>query len=112
MRLLDDLIDQSNDLVGHDDRATLVDTPTPAHQPFILTGCRANGRTVWRLTPDPDQSPIALEEIKVRDDPLTFRLGGTTLTLPGAEVYTTEPTLSAVGYWIIGPADLKPVILQ
>jgi hypothetical protein len=108
VRLLDDLLDQINDLMGYSDRATLVEAMTPAHQPFILTGCRANGRSVWRLTPDPDQSPVGLSETKVSEAPLTFRLGGQTLVLAGGSVFTPEKALSSVGYWIVGPAAMRP----
>ncbi|MBM3472834.1 MAG: hypothetical protein FJX75_06155 [Armatimonadetes bacterium] len=109
MQLLDDLMDQINGLVGYSDRTTLVEAVTPAHQPFILTGCRADGRTVWRLTPDPEQSAVELSEIRVKDDPLTFRLGSQTLTMPGARLFTPEKQLSAAGHWIVGPAQLRPV---
>ena len=108
--LLDDLADQVNQLIGYSDRATLVPAMTPAHQPFILTGCRANGQSVWRLTPDPDQSPVELEKIRTKDTPLTFRLGDKTLTMPGGRVFTPEKPLSAVGHWIVGPADLVPLV--
>jgi hypothetical protein len=108
--VLNDLADQVNELVGYSDRATLVTAMIPAHQPFILTGCRANGRSVWRLTPDPAQGPVALDQIKVQDTPLTFKLGDKTLRLPGGRVHVPTRTLSAVGYWVVGPADLKPVV--
>lgn len=108
--LLDDLAAQANQLVGYSDRATLVTAMTPAHQPFLLSGCQANSRTVWRLTPDPQQGSVELDKIKLKDNPLTFRLGDETLTMPGAKVITPGKQLSAVGYWIEGPENLKPTI--
>lgn len=112
MELLDDLADQANEMVGYTDRQSLVTALTPAHQPFILTGCLANGGSVWRLTPDPDQSPVELERIKVSDDPLSFRLGDATLTMPGGKVVMPAKQLSSVGYWITGRDDLRPVVTR
>jgi hypothetical protein len=112
MALLDDMADQANELVGWTDRDCLVSAMTPVHQPFILTGCLANNGSVWRLTPDPDQSPVELEKIRVSDDPLTFRLGETTLTMPGGRIVMPAKQLSTVGYWITGPDDLRPVVTQ
>jgi hypothetical protein len=110
MALLDDLADQANEMVGYTDRQSLVTALTPAHQPFILTGCLANNGSMWRLTPDPDQGPTALDQIKVKDDPLTFKLGDNTLTMPGGRIVTPAKQLSAVGYWIKGRDDLRPAL--
>jgi len=110
LALLNDLDQQVNELVGFSDRKTLVTAMIPAHQPFILTGCVANGRSVWRLTPDPEQGPVELDKIRTSGNPLTFRLSNQTLTMPGAKIVTPEKQLSAVGYWIVGPASLRPAI--
>jgi hypothetical protein len=110
MALLDDLADQANELIGYTDRHSLVSELTPTHQPLILTGCLATNGSVWRLTPGPDQSPVALAKIQVSDDPLTFRLGDTTLTMPGGRVVTPAKQPSTVGYWITGHGDLRPVV--
>jgi hypothetical protein len=108
--LLNDLAAQVNGLVGFSDRATLVTATTPAHQPFLLSGCIANGRSLWRLTPDPEQSPVEWARIMVKDEPLTLKLGTVTLTLPGGTLLTPAKPLSTVGHWIVGPADLKPTL--
>lgn len=112
MRLLDALLDRINTLIGYNDRATLVHELSPWHGPYLLTGMKANGRSVWRLTPDPQQSAVALDKIKTSDDPLTFVLGDVTLVMPGGKIDTPDKPLSSVGYWITGPADLKPVVTQ
>ena len=110
MALLDDLADQVNELVGYTDRQSLVSAMTPAHQPFILTGCLANNGSVWRLTPDPEQGPVELDKIKVSDNPLTFKLGDRTLTMAGGRIVAPAKQLSTVGYWIVGRDDLRPLI--
>lgn len=110
LKLMDQMVDQINGLIGFSDRKTLVDRLAPWHGPFLLTGAVANGQSVWRLTPDPDQSKIALSDILVAEDPLTFQLGDQTLVLPGAKVLREEAPLSSVGYWILGPKDLVPQI--
>ncbi|NCO39278.1 MAG: hypothetical protein GW911_06565 [Armatimonadetes bacterium] len=46
----------------------------------------------------------------MKDSPLTFRLGDRTLTMFGARVLAGGEPLSAVGHWIVGPADLQLVI--
>jgi|GEM_PF-3571529 len=100
--------EQANARVGFSDRRTLVRAVTPAHQPFVLTGCVANGRSVWRLTPDPDQGPVDLAAVRTGEAPLTFRMGDRTLTMPGGTVHTPAEALSAAGHWIVGPADPLP----
>ncbi|MHB1158020.1 MAG: hypothetical protein ACYC26_14430 [Phycisphaerales bacterium] len=112
MRLLDALLDRINAWVGYSDRATLVRELSPWHAPYLLTGMKANGKSVWRLTPDPQQSAVELDQIKTCDDPLTFVLGDVTLVMPGGKIDTPDKPLSSVGYWITGPADLKPVVTQ
>ena len=37
-------------------------------------------------------------------------LGHQTLVMPGGKISKLEPKLSEVGYWIVGPADLRPQI--
>ena len=66
------------------------------------------GTEVPRAWPSNLQS--ALAKIKVKDSPLTFRLGDRTLTMFGARVLAGGEPLSAVGHWIVGPADLQLVI--
>lgn len=109
LQQIDDMLDQLNALAGYSDRATLVRKLSPWHAPYLLSGVKANGRSVWRLTPDPAQSPVALDKIMKSDNPLTFVIGNATLVMPGAKIYTTDKNLSSAGYWIIGPADLQPV---
>ncbi|MCC7495457.1 MAG: hypothetical protein IT204_24115 [Fimbriimonadaceae bacterium] len=111
LRLLDQLVGQVNQLVGYSDRRTLVTAKTPAHQPWILTGCRANGRSVWRLTPDPAFTGGDRNLVKAGDNPLTFQFGGQVLRLPGGQIADLPPVLSQAGWWITGPADLQPVVL-
>jgi len=110
LQLVDRMMDQINGLVGFSDRKTLVDRLAPWHGPFLLSGSIGNGQSVWRLTPDPDQSKVALAEILVCEDPLTFRLGTQTLVLPGAKLILEKEPLSEVGYWIVGPIDLQPAL--
>ncbi len=109
LQQIDDMLDQLNHLAGYTDRTTLVSKLSPWHAPYLLSGIKANGRSVWRLTPDPEQSPVALDKIMKSDNPLTFAIGNATLVMPGAKIYTTEKNLSSAGYWIIGTADLQPV---
>lgn len=108
--LLERLMAQVNGLVGYADRQTLVTAMTPVHQPFILTGCRAGGRSVWRLTPDPAAGPVTVEGRQSAAQPLAIRIGDRRLVMPGAEVYDPEPRLSAAGMWLVGPANLTPAI--
>lgn len=110
LRLLEQMLNQINQLVGYNDRRTLVAKLAPWHAPFLLTGAVANRQSVWRLTPDPRQSPVELTKILTREQPLTFVIGGQTLIMPGGRLFQPEPALSTVGYWIVGPPDLRPQI--
>lgn len=109
MELLEQLMEQINGLVGFADRRTLVTAMTPVHQPYILTGCVAAGRSVWRLTPDPAAGPLEVVPGAGADRPLTVRVGGHTVALAGGEVIDPQPRLSSAGVWIVGPADGRPV---
>ena len=98
LKLLDQMLSQVNGLVGYSDRKTLVESLAPWHAPFLLSGCVGNGQSVWRLTPDPQQSPVELAKILKSEQPLTFVIGNQTLVLPGGKVIQPEPALSTVGY--------------
>ena len=43
LKLMDQMVDQINGLIGFSDRKTLVDRLAPWHGPFLLTGAVANG---------------------------------------------------------------------
>lgn len=108
LKLIDELISELNTMIGYADRKTLVKKMSPWHAPYLLTGMTANNQSVWRLTPDPEQQvDISLAAIKKSDSPLTFVIGDTQITMPGAKIYVSGKALSQAGYWIIGPENMK-----
>lgn len=109
LKLINDMLDEVNALVGYADRRTLVRELAGWYDPFILTGMTANGKSVWRFTPDIELDQDAATAITSRE-PLTFSVKGTTVAIPGGKVFEPKEKLSKAGVWVIAPADADPVI--
>ncbi|MBU4460150.1 MAG: hypothetical protein KJ579_06250 [Verrucomicrobia bacterium] len=110
LQLVDRLVAQANTLIGYSDRRTRVDRMIPWHAPYVLSGATANGRSVWRLTPDPKLAAQTPASLAVRTSPLTFAIGDRRLVMPGGKILALEPGPSPApaGCWIVGPPDLTP----
>jgi hypothetical protein len=108
LQLVDRLVAQVNTLIGFSDRRTRVDRMIPWHAPYVLSGATANGRSVWRLTPDPKLAPQSPASLAIRTHPLTFVIGDRRLAMPGGKILALEPEPAPAGCWIVGPPDLSP----
>lgn len=106
----DRLLDEINRLVGFADRRSLVTALAPWHQGYLLSGMYADGRDVWRLTPD-----TALPEDKsrclVEASPPTFDLGDARITFSGGRLETGR-TLAPQGWWITTSTGAQPTVTK
>ncbi len=112
LQIVDDCLRQVSDLVGYADRKPIA-VDTNWNHSFVLSGMYANGRNVWRITPDDNE--IKLEDFKVKDaaDP-TFTVNGETVTFPKGKIIEDAKVLDVgtYGYWVETPADVMPVITR
>jgi hypothetical protein len=74
---------------------------------YVLSGMRANNRSVWRFTPKLEGKET-IENILVNVFPATFRVGSTTVTVPNGKVLISDNKLSQQGYWIVEAAEPQP----
>lgn len=111
--LMSKLCDELNALVGYSGRTSLVTEPISGNKRYLLTGMKANGRNVWRITPDiytPDGEGHITKESFLKDaDNLIFRIGNQVIDFPqDSYIYEYEKENSSLGYWVISPAETVP----
>lgn len=111
LALLDKMLSQINGLVGYADRKTVVSELTGWYDPFILTGMSANGKSIWRFTPDGEAGKDARETL-VPGENLTFRVKGTTVEIPGGKIEVPSGPPSPAGVWVVAPLGAKPKIIR
>jgi len=111
-KIIDDSLRQVSELAGYTDGKAIAVEPSWNHA-FVLSGMYANGRNIWRITPDDNKT--TLENFKVKDakDP-TFTVNGETVTFPGGKIIEDRDVLSigTYGYWVETAADVTPVITR
>ena len=101
-----------SNLAGYADRKPL----NVAHNwnyPFVLSGMYANGRNIFRITPD--TTDMKLEDFQVKDakDP-TFQAKGITVTFPGGKIIKDSEVydIGTCGYWVETAKDVTPIITK
>ena len=100
-----------NNLAGYEDRKA-IRTPVDWNSDYILSGMYANGRNLWRITPNTDV--ISLEDFKVEGTDPTFSVSGKTVTFPGGKIIADGEVsiVGSCGYWIETSKDVTPVITR
>jgi Ca2+-binding RTX toxin-like protein len=91
------LLDELNPLIGYADRKTLSLTNADWSDGYVLTGMEANGRRVWRLTPDPTQPVTVLSS----SGDVRIQIGSQVVSIPNSSIYTPSNPVSTLGYWIV-----------
>ena len=96
-------------LAGYSDRKP-IEVPANWNDSYILSGMYANGRNVWRITPD--TSVVAVENFLVEGKDPTFYVDGKTITFPGGKIIADSKIdmVGSCGYWVETAADVNPVI--
>jgi len=97
-------------LVGYSDRKVL-EVPANWNEGFMLSGMYANGRNVWRLTPDTTQ--VELKDFRIDGADPTFRINGKTITFPGGKIVEDAKIddIGSCGFWIETPKDVTPIVI-
>jgi len=111
LRVMDESLREVSRLCGYVDRKPLNVAPNWNYH-FALSGMYANGRNVWRLTPD--TSMVSVADFKVEGTDPTFSIDGQTITFPGGKIVEDSKIykIGSCGYWIETPADVYPVITR
>ena len=107
---LSEVLAELTRVAGYSDREPIA-LPTNWNDAFVLSGMYANGRNIWRLTPDTTDG-MTLEEFKVAGDDPTFSHKGQTITFPGGKIIPDGEVsdVGTCGYWIETAKDVMPVI--
>ncbi len=110
--ITDQLLRMASDVAGYADRKPL-DVQHNWNYPFVLSGMYANGRNVYRITPD--TTNMKLEDFQVKDakDP-TFQAEGVTVTFPGGKIIKDSEVydIGTCGFWVETAKDVAPVITK
>ena len=96
-------------VAGYADRKP-IEVPANWNDSYILSGMYANGRNIWRITPDTTQ--VTLQDFKVEGADPTFRVNGKTITFPGGKIIadTAIDRVGSCGYWVETAKDVTPII--
>jgi len=107
--VLNELMAELTRVAGFSDRKPVEMAPY-WNSEFILSGMYANGRNIWRITPNIDE--VSLENFKVEGKDLTFAVKGQTVTFPGGKIIedTAITHVGSCGYWVETAKDVTPVI--
>ncbi len=110
MLTLSEVLAELTRVAGYSDRK-VIQTPAAWNDGFILSGMYANGRNIWRLTPDTTDG-LTLEAFKVEGNDPTFSYKGKTITFPGGKIIADGEVsdVGTCGYWIETDKDVTPVI--
>ena len=109
-QVLQEILEELTRVAGFADRKP-IHIPAVWNWEFVLSGIYANGRNLWRLTPDTCEG-VSLEACKVPGEDPTFSIGGQTITFPQGKIIP-DGEISVVGtcgYWIETPKNVTPVI--
>ncbi|MBQ8880728.1 MAG: PT domain-containing protein [Oscillospiraceae bacterium] len=96
-------------VAGFSDRKPIA-MPQYWNAEFVLSGMYANGRNIWRITPNTDE--ISLEDFKAEGTDPTFSVKGRTVTFPGGKIIKTGDVVTAgsCGYWVETAKDVTPIV--
>lgn len=101
-------LDELNAVAGYADRKS-INTELPEFTaPYCISGMYANGRNIWRITPD--TSVVSHDEFLISEEQPTFKAGDITITFSEGEIIPN--TYSTVGYWVATESGVTPQITR
>ncbi len=108
--MVSEVLSELTRVAGYSDRK-VIQLPTNWNTGFVLSGMYANGRNIWRLTPDITEG-LTLEDFKVEGNDPTFSYKGQTITFPGGKIIEDGyvSVVGTCGYWIETDKDVMPVV--
>ena len=112
MQVVSEILNELNKVAGYVDRKPIV-MPVNWNDSFVISGMYANGRNIWRITPD-TSTGVSKKKflVKADEDQVVFYNKGQTITFPKGNIIE-DGDISAVGtcgYWVETPADVKPIV--
>lgn len=113
LNLLRRIFIQLGELVGFEDRKIIVPTLNQAvswDQRYIVSGMSANGKGIFRITPDLYTPGVSIDNFLVSTmDGITFRIGNQYVKFPeGSYIYQPEDVISQYGYWVVTEEPVWP----
>lgn len=108
-KVLQQIMAELTRVAGYADRKPIA-VPATWNSSFLLSGIYANGRNLWRLTPD--DSKVDPEKFVVAGKDPTFTINGQTITFPQGKIIDTGSisVVGSYGYWIETPKNVTPII--
>ena len=108
-QVMNDVMAELTRVAGYSDRKPIEMAPY-WNSEFVLSGMYANGRNIWRISPNTDV--VSLEGFKVEGKDPTFRVEGQTITFPGGKIIEDTPIANAgaCGYWVETAKDVMPIV--
>lgn len=106
---LEDILAALSQVAGFSDRKP-IELPQYWNAEYVVSGMYANGRNIWRVTPNTDE--ISLDAFKVEGADPTFSVKGQTISFPGGKILA-EATISEVGscgFWVETAKDVTPIM--
>ena len=112
MKVISQALNELTRVAGYSDRKP-IELPQGWNDSFMLSGMYANGRNIWRLTPDVTGN-MTLDAFKVEGTDPTFSIDGNTVTFPGGKILADAAIddVGSCGYWIETAKDVQPVITR
>ena len=106
-----ELLQELNRVAGYADRKPIA-MPVNWNSDFVISGMYANGRNIWRITPNRDV--ITKEAFKVKAATPTFSVSGQTISFPGGRIIedTAISEVGTYGYWVETDKTVTPVIVN
>lgn len=105
------ILEELTRVAGYSDRKPIF-VPVNWNDGYVLTGITANGRNVWRITPDVTGGTTK-ESFKIKDSDPTFKINGTTITFPGGKILKEgSVSTGSTGYWVETKAKVNPVVTR
>ncbi len=103
-------IHELNDLIAYPDRHSLNTEQIDLQANFALSGIYANGRNLWRITPD--IGVVSRESFlkSQNNDEIVFEIGTSEIVFPQGEIVETVNPSAELGYWVETPKGITPVI--
>ena len=108
-KVLQQIMEELTRVAGYADREPIL-VPATWNSSFLLSGIYANGRNLWRITPDTTQ--VSLADFKVTGSDPTFRVNGQTITFPQGKIIDDGNigVVGTCGYWVETPKGITPIV--
>lgn len=98
------ILEEMNDpnLFAYSDRETITLDNVSFNDKFLVSGMRANGKLVYRVSWESGSLSSVLKNDGSNGQPLTFQIGDSRVEIPGGSIYVPEGgDISSYGTWVI-----------